>query len=145
MTCCWCVGFVNYILLSGRIIPAVLCIFERCVLYIYSSVQRLLLRLYLFRLALYVYEYLLHVGAQKSAQTFLSEVRMNASIASISYSVCICFLLTWHIVNSLHYAVDKMGEEYNVRRTARISSFLVVVSSIFFFQSVCTTIAIRYV
>lgn len=27
------------------------------------------------RLALYVYEYLLHVGAQKSAQTFLSEVR----------------------------------------------------------------------
>lgn len=28
----------------------------------------------LFRLALYVYEYLLHVGAQKSAQTFLSEV-----------------------------------------------------------------------
>lgn len=28
-----------------------------------------------FRLALYVYEYLLHVGAQKSAQTFLSEVK----------------------------------------------------------------------
>jgi hypothetical protein len=28
-----------------------------------------------FRLALYVYEYLLHVGAQKAAQTFLSEVR----------------------------------------------------------------------
>lgn len=27
-----------------------------------------------FRLALYVYEYLLHIGAQKSAQTFLSEV-----------------------------------------------------------------------
>lgn len=27
------------------------------------------------RLALYVYEYLLHVGAQKSAQTFLSEVK----------------------------------------------------------------------
>ncbi|KAA8592344.1 hypothetical protein FQN60_017799, partial [Etheostoma spectabile] len=26
-------------------------------------------------LALYVYEYLLHVGAQKSAQTFLSELR----------------------------------------------------------------------
>uniref|UniRef100_A0A803TIU8 LisH domain-containing protein n=1 Tax=Anolis carolinensis TaxID=28377 RepID=A0A803TIU8_ANOCA len=26
-----------------------------------------------FLLALYVYEYLLHVGAQKSAQTFLSE------------------------------------------------------------------------
>lgn len=26
------------------------------------------------KLALYVYEYLLHVGAQKAAQTFLSEV-----------------------------------------------------------------------
>lgn len=30
------------------------------------------------RLALYVYEYLLHVGAQKSAQTFLSEVSLSA-------------------------------------------------------------------
>ena len=30
-----------------------------------------------FRLALYVYEYLLHVGAQKSAQTFLSEVSVS--------------------------------------------------------------------
>ena len=28
------------------------------------------------RLALYVYEYLLHVGAQKAAQTFLSEVNI---------------------------------------------------------------------
>jgi len=28
-------------------------------------------------LALYVYEYLIHTGAQKSAQTFLSEVRSN--------------------------------------------------------------------
>lgn len=31
------------------------------------------------RLALYVYEYLLHVGAQKSAQTFLSEVSEHLS------------------------------------------------------------------
>jgi hypothetical protein len=31
-------------------------------------------RLFPSRLALYVYEYLLHVGAQKAAQTFLSEV-----------------------------------------------------------------------
>lgn len=30
-----------------------------------------------FRLALYVYEYLLHVGAQKAAQTFLSEVLLH--------------------------------------------------------------------
>uniref|UniRef100_A0A3B5M3R6 Uncharacterized protein n=1 Tax=Xiphophorus couchianus TaxID=32473 RepID=A0A3B5M3R6_9TELE len=34
----------------------------------------------LFRLALYVYEYLLHVGAQKSAQTFLSEIRWEKNI-----------------------------------------------------------------
>lgn len=75
-----------------RIIPAVLCIVERCVEYFYDSVEQSLISVYYFRLALYVYEYLLHVGAQKSAQTFLSEVRINASIASIS--VCICFLLT---------------------------------------------------
>lgn len=37
------------------------------------------------RLALYVYEYLLHVGAQKSAQTFLSEVRCSFSLTS-----CVC-------------------------------------------------------
>lgn len=36
------------------------------------------------RLALYVYEYLLHVGAQKSAQTFLSEVRSSLSLTSCS-------------------------------------------------------------
>uniref|UniRef100_A0A452GF51 Uncharacterized protein n=1 Tax=Gopherus agassizii TaxID=38772 RepID=A0A452GF51_9SAUR len=33
------------------------------------------------KLALYVYEYLLHVGAQKSAQTFLSEVRLGWPLA----------------------------------------------------------------
>lgn len=33
--------------------------------------------LFYFRLALYVYEYLLHVGAQKAAQTFLSEVSVH--------------------------------------------------------------------
>lgn len=32
------------------------------------------------RLALYVYEYLLHVGAQKAAQTFLSEIRWDKNI-----------------------------------------------------------------
>lgn len=31
----------------------------------------------MFRLALYVYEYLLHIGAQKAAQTFLTEVCMK--------------------------------------------------------------------
>lgn len=37
------------------------------------------------RLALYVYEYLLHVGAQKSAQTFLSEVRRSFSLTSCAW------------------------------------------------------------
>lgn len=37
-----------------------------------------------FRLALYVYEYLLHVGAQKAAQTFLSEVSTCYAVASES-------------------------------------------------------------
>ncbi len=32
------------------------------------------------RLALYVYEYLLHVGAQKAAQTFLNEIRWEKNI-----------------------------------------------------------------
>uniref|UniRef100_A0A672FUI4 Si:ch211-130m23.3 n=1 Tax=Salarias fasciatus TaxID=181472 RepID=A0A672FUI4_SALFA len=36
--------------------------------------------LFMCRLALYVYEYLLHVGAQKSAQTFLSEIRWEKNI-----------------------------------------------------------------
>lgn len=36
--------------------------------------------LFYFRLALYVYEYLLHVGAQKAAQTFLSEIRWEKNI-----------------------------------------------------------------
>ncbi|XP_025835484.1 single-stranded DNA-binding protein 3-like [Agrilus planipennis] len=32
------------------------------------------------KLALYVYEYLLHIGAQKAAQTFLSEIRWEKNI-----------------------------------------------------------------
>merc|ERR1719219_703455 len=32
------------------------------------------------KLALYVYEYLLHVGAQKEAQTFLNEIRWEKNI-----------------------------------------------------------------
>lgn len=35
---------------------------------------------FLYRLALYVYEYLLHCGAQKAAQTFLSEIRWEKNI-----------------------------------------------------------------
>lgn len=36
--------------------------------------------IFMCRLALYVYEYLLHVGAQKSAQTFLSEVSRKHAV-----------------------------------------------------------------
>lgn len=43
-----------------------------------SALTSVSLSLCLCRLALYVYEYLLHVGAQKSAQTFLSEVRRSS-------------------------------------------------------------------
>lgn len=42
--------------------------------------------IFLCRLALYVYEYLLHVGAQKSAQTFLSEVSRAACVSALSVS-----------------------------------------------------------
>uniref|UniRef100_A0A1B0GRS0 Single stranded DNA binding protein 4 n=1 Tax=Mus musculus TaxID=10090 RepID=A0A1B0GRS0_MOUSE len=41
------------------------------------------------KLALYVYEYLLHVGAQKSAQTFLSEIRWEKNITLASSGTCI--------------------------------------------------------
>lgn len=41
--------------------------------------------IFMHRLALYVYEYLLHVGAQKSAQTFLSEVSPKDAVC-----VCVC-------------------------------------------------------
>ena len=53
--------------------PSVLAILDAApsVLMIYVS--------FVYRLALYVYEYLLHVGAQKAAQTFLSEVTMAIS------------------------------------------------------------------
>lgn len=45
-----------------------------------------LFSLFVCRLALYVYEYLLHVGAQKSAQTFLSEVSHKEWLACLCVS-----------------------------------------------------------
>ena len=39
------------------------------------------------RLALYVYEYLLHVGAQKAAQTFLNEVSTQKDDDSIHFYI----------------------------------------------------------
>lgn len=64
------------------------------------------------KLALYVYEYLLHVGAQKAAQTFLSEV--STSMKN-----------TRHLQITL---TDSVGKEYNSWRTSWIFTLLVVVS-----------------
>lgn len=54
------------------------------------------------RLALYVYEYLLHVGAQKSAQTFLSEVRCYFILACCSDRVNVVQpvlnVLGWNVI-----------------------------------------------
>ncbi|XP_076353374.1 single-stranded DNA-binding protein 3-like isoform X34 [Tachypleus tridentatus] len=49
------------------------------------------------KLALYVYEYLLHVGAQKAAQTFLSETTGNANVChpnvdQLTCKVCLLFI-----------------------------------------------------
>lgn len=44
-----------------------------------------LIILYNYRLALYVYEYLLHVGAQKAAQTFLSEVSLGSGSCDLKF------------------------------------------------------------
>lgn len=51
--------------------------------------------LFYFRLALYVYEYLLHVGAQKAAQTFLSEVSANIFYLNCKYQFYQTCLLIW--------------------------------------------------
>lgn len=55
------------------------------------------------RLALYVYEYLLHVGAQKSAQTFLSEVRNSFTVTSCSNRMSVIPLLLYDLQWNSHY------------------------------------------
>ena len=70
-----------------------------------------------FRLALYVYEYLLHVGAQKAAQTFLNEV------INWNYAFLHCMLGSKRNRNSF---ADKMGEKHYPWRTSRFFTFLVV-------------------
>lgn len=67
-----------------------------------------------FRLALYVYEYLLHVGAQKSAQTFLSEVCFPILFSLHNFPVCASEINTcWSRINSgdsLEYVyIDQHG------------------------------------
>ena len=51
------------------------------------------------KLALYVYEYLLHVGAQKAAQTFLTEIRWEKNITLGKYfSLPLFLLLNFHVL-----------------------------------------------
>ena len=58
------------------------------------------------RLALYVYEYLLHVGAQKAAQTFLNEVSLQKQIKQTTKK---------SDQTLVHIFTDKMGEKYHIR------------------------------
>ena len=69
------------------------------------------------RLALYVYEYLLHVGAQKAAQTFLNEVQCN-------------WLIEFPAIASYLLLSDPLGEEHNTWRASGIPSLLVVVRAV---------------
>ncbi|TRY83885.1 hypothetical protein DNTS_030109 [Danionella cerebrum] len=65
------------------------------------------------KLALYVYEYLLHVGAQKSAQSFLSEVSLFK-------------LLVIDVPSRSRASWDKMGEEHHIGGASRILTLMVV-------------------
>uniref|UniRef100_M3ZX43 Single stranded DNA binding protein 2a n=1 Tax=Xiphophorus maculatus TaxID=8083 RepID=M3ZX43_XIPMA len=56
------------------------CLHVKAFTLIINNLRLILSRFSFHRLALYVYEYLLHVGAQKSAQTFLSEIRWEKNI-----------------------------------------------------------------
>lgn len=121
-------GCVNYILLSGsNNSRRIMCIWT-------AHSQRLLLRVYFLDLhstCMNIYFMLAHKRVLKRFWArFVCMIASSAtaSIASISYAVCICFLLTWHIVNDLHCIIDKMGEEYNTGRAAWLPTFLVVVS-----------------
>lgn len=67
------------------------------------------------RLALYVYEYLLHVGAQKSAQTFLSEVRAASCLVWIygNPSLFPLYSLSWNV----HYGRTKTSTATEISQT----------------------------
>lgn len=56
------------------------------------------------RLALYVYEYLLHVGAQKAAQTFLSEIRWEKNI-TLGEPPGFLHSWWWCVHNNLHLII----------------------------------------
>lgn len=88
-----------------------------------------------------MYEYLLHVGAQKSAQTFLNEV--NLITTWFVFTECASWFLRDAVTNVQRLSnvirftsieecfrslLDKMGKEYNARRASWFSSFMVVVS-----------------
>ena len=69
--------------------------------------------LFYFRLALYVYEYLLHVGAQKAAQTFLSEV--SAYFRFNFFLICQTCLIIWLVSSDLMIArIRPKSKHFNV-------------------------------
>ena len=105
----------------------------------------------IFRLVIYVYEYLQHSGATRAAQTFLSEVKTHFVHGSLNnnnkHSIyrtniqTFCFYLR-KMINRLFSSIacsafsyillDTMGEEYDIRRSTWIFAKLVVVSKILF-------------
>ena len=66
-----------------------------------------------FRLALYVYEYLLHVGAQKAAQTFLNEVRSGIDTWKIIKSSSHIFIIYSCTFGSIKVK-QLMGEDISI-------------------------------
>ena len=87
-----------------------------------------------FRLALYVYEYLLHVGAQKAAQTFLNEVRSHLEMRrklKVSMKMRKAWLpwMKQQRLTELGRFADSVGEEHHTWWTSWLPSLLVVVSS----------------
>lgn len=83
------------------------------------------------KLALYVYEYLLHVGAQKSAQTFLSEVSQHLSpplgLPTLSCAVQLVVGSLLRARSSLClFPIDPLGKEHHLGRASWLPALLVV-------------------
>lgn len=63
-----------------------------------------------YRLAVYVYEYLLHVGAQNAAQTFLKEVKIQIQLLNLRTN----FYFFFFQLNLFELQLsDSMGEKHN--------------------------------
>lgn len=86
------------------------------------------------RLALYVYEYLLHVGAQKSAQTFLSEVKSNNLHLKTNHNHRLGYILVF----CSYLIVNKSDAPFNQRISEKLWDGLAIVAgwSLFDWQPV---------